>query len=417
MEQKHSEITEFLSDNLFKTQILPRNKLHFSHRSKDFIGKLFNDINQSERIYISDNITGTTLNINKDGLPSGQSYSYCPQEIRDEIESKSKCGFQYMFNIKDRKFNIVLVSPDKLNIVIPYMKKAIKNIYMWLYVASQYAKPKCSEQMNVYIYLTGLSKMLPEKEATISRMHVNTAFTTACQTQTEVHVFRREEWFKTFIHETFHNMGMDFSAYDNNLINNEMYTIFPVNTDFRLYESYCEMWGETMAILFNVHRSMRRNTKVEYIQDRIPNMIKSVEAAIIQETYHALFQVSKILSHYGLTYDELIKNNMGQNGCSYKEDTPVLSYFVIKSILMYNIDEFLQWCIHNNGSSLNFTNLLSNDEIQAKMKRYCGIAKKHYKDEDYIDILSEIQHIYKGIKPIRKNRYILQNLRMTITEP
>ena len=84
---------------------------------------------------------------------------------------------------------------------------------------------------------------------------------------------------------------------------------------------------------------------------------------------------------------------------------------------MYNIDEFLQWCIHNNGSSLNFTNLLSNDEIQAKMKRYCCIAKKHYKDEDYIDILSEIQHIYKGIKPIRKNRYILQNLRMTITEP
>jgi len=417
MNRLHSDLTEFLSDNLFKTHILPKDAVKFSPLSCRFITTLFSDIMNAERAYQPSNFTPIIIDIQTDGLPKGQSYTHCPDEVKTEIESKSRSGFQYIFQINQRKFRVVLVSPYKHNKVHLYMNKAIKNIYMWLHVASQYANPACSEQMDIYIYLTGMHKLLPEKEVTISQVHANTAFTTSCKTKTEVNVFRLEEWLKTFMHETFHNMGMDFSGFDNYHINTEMYTLFPVNTDFRLYESYCEMWGETMTVLFKVYRSMRHNTRIDDIHKKIPIMIKSVENAIRCEVYHTMFQVSKILSHYGITYDELIRTNAGTNGCSYKENTPVLSYFVVKSILMFNIDYFMQWCIHNNEKSVNFTNLLENDNIHAKMKRYCNITRKHYKDPAYVDALLRVQDVFNRIKRVGRNTYLLQNLRMTITEP
>jgi hypothetical protein len=297
------------------------------------MGKIFNNIRRAERTYQPDKMQATLLYVSRDGLPRGTSYSYCPKPIRDEIEQTSKMGFQYTFQIDRRTFNVTLVSSSaKPEAVRQYMNKSIKRIYMWLHVASQYANVQCSEQMNIYIYFTGLPKLLPEKNATISQVNANTAFTTSCQTRTEINLFRQEEWFKTFMHETFHNMGMDFSAHDNNHVNAEIYTMFPVKTDVRLYETYCEMWAETMAILFHVYYAVRHNTSIDDIQTKMPNMIQSVENCLMREMYHSMFQVSKILSHYDITYDALIKKNDKANACKYKEDTPALSYFVIKSI-------------------------------------------------------------------------------------
>jgi hypothetical protein len=50
------------------------------------------------------------------------------------------------------------------------------------------------------------------------------------------------------------------------------------------------------------------------------------------------------------------------------------------------------------------------------MARYCEIVRKYYTDPAYINALNQIQQMYKGIKPSHKNKYILKNLRMTITE-
>ena len=417
MTSAYNGLTEFLSDNIFKSHIIQNDKMNLSARSRNFIGKIFNNIKRAERTYQQEKLQATLLHISRDGLPRGESYSYCPKPIRDEIEHTSRTGFQYTFQIQNRTFNVTLVSSSaKPDAVRQYMNKSIRRIYMWLYVASQYANVQCSEQMNIYVYFTSLPKLLPEKSATISQANANTAFTTSCQTRTEINIFRQEEWFKTFIHETFHNMGMDFSAYDNNHVNAEIYTMFPVKTDVRLYETYCEMWGETMAILFHVYYAVRQNTSIDDIHTKMPNIIQAVETGLMREMYHSMFQVSKILSHYDITYDALIKKNDKANACKYKEDTPALSYFVIKSILLFNIDYFMVWCDYNNRASLNFTNLLEKDDMYTKMARYCEIVRKHYTDPAYIDVLNQMQQMYNGVKKSHKNKYILKNLRMTITE-
>ena len=188
----YNGLTEFLSDNIFKTHIIQNDQMNLSARSRNFIGKIFNNIKRAERTYQQEKLQANLLHISRDGLPRGSSYSYCPKPIRDEIEHTSKTGFQYTFQIQRRIFTVTLVSSSaKPAEIRQYMNKSIRRIYMWLYVASQYANVQCSEQMNIYIYFTSLPKLLPEKSATISQVNANTAFTTSCQTKTEINVFRQ----------------------------------------------------------------------------------------------------------------------------------------------------------------------------------------------------------------------------------
>ena len=416
MKQNYNSLTNFLSDNVFKLDIIDKTRFKFSPDRYKFINQLFNNIIFAERTYETSVITTLPLNVSSE-FPRGISYQYCPKPIRSEIENMTKVGMQYSFQINSRKFKIFFICSDKTENVNKFMNQSIKRIYMWLHLASQYANMDCSKNMNVYLYLTPLSKLLPEDNTPISQVNANTAFTTPCKPLTEIVIFRLEEWFKTFIHETFHNMGLDFSAYNNDKVNAEIYTMFPVNTDVRLYETYCETWAELFAVMFTVYHSMRHNTRIEDIPTKIPNMIKNVEKNIILEVYHSLFQVVKILSHYGLTYEKLLERQTNlSDACTYKEDTPVLSYYIIKSILLFNIGSFIKWCADNNSYSINFTNLTSKDTMAEKMSRYCHLIRTYYKEPTYVNTLNSMNNFFKTIKHTKKNKYVLENLRMTITE-
>ena len=419
MQKDYLELTSFLSKNVFNKFAIDNRLTKFSSTSNIMMQQLFNNIMYADRIYNINNITSEPLDLINKNIPKGADYKYCPQLIRNEIESMRKYGARYTLRINSRIFNIVFICSAKLDNIQRFMNQSIKQIYMWLFIASHYASINCSEQMNIYFYLTDLPKMLPTKGKTITRVNANTAFTTSCKKHTEINLFRHEEWFKTFIHETFHNLGLDFSMYNNNEIDKEIFTMFPVNADVRLYETYCETWAELLTIMFNVYRSIRQNTSIENIQTKFPKMINMVEKLLITELKHSLFQAAKILSHYDLNYEELISNKSSSQittKCNYKEDTPVLSYYIIRSIILFNINDFVLWCSKHNNLSLNFSQISTHSNINNKMLEYCNLIREQYMNPDYIYHLNSIQNTIKQIKTIPKNKYILENLRMTITE-
>jgi hypothetical protein len=154
--------------------------------------------------------------------------------------------------------------------------------------------------------LTHEKKQLP-KEANISlgRTHANTAFTTSCTSNTEIHLYREEEWFKVFIHETFHSYGLDFSTMDNTDVNAKMCDIFGITGDVRLYESYAEIWAEIMHICFLVHFQMIKTPIMENINKYAKNIEKMMEYEII----FSLLQCVKVLHHNGVTYDDIAKQD------------------------------------------------------------------------------------------------------------
>jgi hypothetical protein len=68
----------------------------------------------------------------------------------------------------------------------------------------------------------------------------------------------------------------------------------------------------------------------------------------------------------------------------YKEKTPAFSYYVMKSILMWNLDAFITWCLANNHTPYSL-------EIdKTKVDAYAGLIQSKARDGSYIDATKQI---------------------------
>jgi len=98
----------------------------------------------------------------------------------------------------------------------------------------------------------------------------------------------------------------------------------------------------------------------------------------------------------------------------YKEKTNVLSYYVIKTILLLNYQSFLEWCSLNNFNILQFKKTIVNQN------EFCDFIGKNYKTKyllDNIDIMEKCYNkLLKQSKTNKNLKYLLSNLRMTICE-
>ncbi len=260
------------------------------------------------------------------GLPKGSSYDYMEQSIRTHIEGLKNHVTQVVLTVGQRVYTIFFIIPLGTDRAID---NYVKWIHTWLQVATHYAKPGCSMAVTVYLYLTDLKKLLPKKhEIALDTEHANTAFTTFCQPKTEIIIYRREEWFKVFIHESFHNLGLDFAGEN---VKKTLFRIFPIQSEFKLYETYTEMWAELMNIIFiTVAENPKKQAFEKYIQ---------------MERKFSLFQSAKILDHFGITYRSLFEKTAeaDQMRKKYKEDTEIFCYFILKTLLMYNCNDFIEW--------------------------------------------------------------------------
>ena len=116
----------------------------------------------------------------------------------------------------------------------------------------------------------------------------------------------------------------------------------------------------------------------------------------------------------GLTYNDLYSNSkysviLREN--LYKENTNVLSYYVIKTILLNNYQDFLIWCNKNNLSLFDFKKTIGN------LREFCKFIEKNYKKQSMVEDIDKTQVLLSKIKRKKGDyKYILSNLRMSICE-
>jgi len=197
----------------------------------------------------------------------------------------------------------------------------------WLKVALPCAGPTCCRTLHVVVYATRLSKRLPSsKQEVIGRQHVNSAFTTTCPVDGRIVIFRREEWFKVFLHETFHCFGFDFSHGQSSATASAMERLFAVESNHALFEAYAEVWARILnAAIFLV----KSGTNAQSFSRAMPALLQ-LEAAF------ACSQAKKVLAHNSLTFDNLL--SLGPASSRYREGTNVLQYYVITAALLANAD-------------------------------------------------------------------------------
>ena len=338
---------------------------------------------------------------------------HIPEQIREYIQTKSKYIYKVSFSIDNndnnnndnnnnnkRNVNLIWICPTTIKQEI--LKNHIQKIWMWFYILSS----KYSREITVYFYWTPFHKNLESKtiiKTILNESNVNTAFTYSCQVNNEIILYREEEWFKVLIHESFHAFCLDFSSEDVEKSHKCILSLFPVKSKVNLYEAYTECWAEIWNIMFYSFLSFK-NPSLEIF---ILNCEKYREI----ETQWGFFQLTKVLKymHPDLTYRDLISKKNGiLRERYYQENTNVLSYYILKMVLMANFSEFLKWSYLNNGPTFFYFNNSPKNKTQDKL---CEFILIHYKKRNsmllYVDFWQEIN---------TKNILIANTLKMSCIE-
>ena len=377
-----------------------------------FIQNILSELQIANDAWKKENIKH--IDISSAPLPKGDSFAHISEEVRTVIETRKKMGREYRFSIDTQQIVLYLVYPFASDDPIQSMSQAkidvffkdcLHKIYLWLHIANKQKPPTCSQQLNIYIYFTELFKVLPEKKREpIGEKHANTAFTTSCMPSTNIHVYREEEWFKVFIHESFHCLGFDFSHSRvlSESAKKQVLSIFPVISDVNLFETYCETFAEIINVIFYVY--------LNYKNENLEKNIQSVERYIMYERVFSCFQCAKVLHFYGLTYEDLSKKDIksAQLRTQYDEDTNVLAYYVVKSIYMTHLPAFFHWFSNDNQNSFIFK------ETQENINAYCNIIQLYHSDPHLLKMIGDMElwlSAHSG-----ENTLETKTLRMTVIE-
>jgi hypothetical protein len=411
------------SKNSKKLMLFFKNNNHINHVSQTnktakILTEIYNDIMMSYKFLMNLKTKGNYYNVTIKKIqssleitkPQKFNSSNFPETVRNNIDELALTEIYYHFSLFGRNIKIYFtVEEANVELNLESYNKHIDYIIMWLYILNNYSSKTCSNSLIVYFYFTNLEKHLPNSNITVlDENHVNTAFTTSCPKDSEIVVYRKEEWFKVFIHETFHNFGLDFSDMNNNETTNCILNIFKVNSFVNLYESYAEFWAEIMNSLFCSFIILKS-------KENVSEFLSNAAFLINFERTYSFFQLVKTLHFMGLSYKDLYLKNersviVREN--LFKEKTNVLSYYIIKTILMNNYQSFLFWCKTNNLSLLQFKKTLSNQ------KEYCKFIEKNYKTQSMLEGVNNAQLFFNKIynKKNNKTNYLLTNMRMSICE-
>ena len=318
-----------------------------------------------------------------------------PPKVIAHINKYSKYYIKYEI-LLDRHITIFFILEKKVD--VKKFNKYVNNIVIWLKLVSQYASHRCSKELTLFFYFTSLKKELPLSNDILSQMHINTGFTYSCQTNSEIVLFREEEWFKVFIHESFHNFGLDFSDMDNQECHQKLLALFPVNSKVNLFEAYTEFWAKIInALICGYNHSNSLN-----------QFIENADSLINGERIFCFFQTAKILKFMNIDYKDLYTKNTASamQRKKYKEDTNVLAYYVLTLIMLADYQSYIKWCnVHN-------TNLLQFKKTRDSQLEYVNYIIKNHQTPILLDGLECSLELLKKTS----NKYLLNNLQMAICE-
>ena len=207
----------------------------------DFIDEEFNNFKRNTHVINScfkHKLTKIEDRNNKVLQKSLFSSLYIPSNIIRYINDKSRYIIEYncdIGNSRNVKINFIIFenSTYELNNIrkkgASYFKNCALKIYLWLKLLAKYADVKCGTDLECFIYLTPFKRTLPnvggsnnentrDVENTdeykdyeeyedeynhnniLKPIHVNGGVSTVCQKSGKILVYRKEEWFKVFIH-------------------------------------------------------------------------------------------------------------------------------------------------------------------------------------------------------------------------
>jgi hypothetical protein len=190
------------------------------------------------------------------------------------------------------------------------------------------------------------------------------------------------------------------------MANQRILSLFPIikpNTDIRLFETFCEMWAEIFHLVFCLFSASNDKYRCKSFSKSVYNRF------LFREQLFSIYQSNKVLHLAGYKYADIVKNTSEP---VYSEKTQAFSYYVIKSMMLWNLDKFVKWCSRYATKGEDETNppIQFNPEYIAE---YCDFVTELSRDDrTYRRFAERINN-----KPPFKMANIKETLRMTAIDP
>ena len=252
------------------------------------------------------------------------------------------------------------------------------------------------ENIKIEFLDTKNKKVLPKKYKLLGPKEINSG-STSFGFSKEVSIWRGEESDKVTLHELIHYHNLDFHHRSNNqpinVLISQHFNIDP-NIDKLVNEAYTEIWGN----LFNL---MMVACEIKDLNDHL-TLNELFSRLYKLELYYSLFQVSKILDFFGFKdIHDFVKPFSKNPKIEFKQSTSVFSYFFIKTALLFNLEEFIQFVqsnLHNKNHSLSIK--LKDDCLDDFIDLILDLAKK----SEYLDTLNYFMKTIHQKRKISKTR-------------
>ncbi len=205
------------------------------------------------------------------------------------------------------------------------------------------------------IFLTDKKKEIDEN--VVLHMHFKTInINTAVTNTRDIIIYRQQELFKSIFHELIHFHNLDFRNIPQELIQYliKTHNIKPDN-EYLLYECVTEAMANILNNLF------------------LSSNIKIFTHNLKNEILFSVLQVAKILNICGYTkWDEFARidnidnidnlNNLNNSNPKkqFKQDSCVLSYYILKFYIMMNLETYFENCLDTRIKFIQTSNSFNN---------------------------------------------------------
>lgn len=222
-----------------------------------------------------------------------------------------------------------------------------QKIFSWLYVCNKYSKNICKGSISIEIYFTEYKKLFPNNsEKMLTPDNVNSGYSYVCSPNNEIVIFRFEEWFKVFVHESMHAFGLQPISQNETVLDNKMRNILSIKTPIKVSEAYVEAW----ARIINATYSAIYNSKHDN------DFYTMLDFTLHVESIFSTMQLYRVLQFMNLSYTDIIDSNVAYAGTIYREQTNTFAYYVLCGAFMCDPYAFMYWCASNNEHVLQFNN-------------------------------------------------------------
>ncbi len=267
---------------------------------------------------------------------------FVPHSIKTYIDKTKAFETSLRFRLNNIDITILIYDYKRYQLIYNTDSRLFL-IYAWLSICLQNNKTNL-KKLTIYLYQTHFIKKFPKQNHIIDVVNVNSGVSSFNHTYNHntIIIYRREEWFKVFIHETMHA----FKFQPTQLQENKFKNIFKnsLSREVLISESYVEIWARFITCAF-----------ASYMQStNLHNFNVHMKFYTNLETLFAIFQSKRILQHMGLTYNDLISLDKSRLKTKYKEKTNVFAYYIITGVFFSNIWDTMDFFKQHNTNLLYF---------------------------------------------------------------